>query len=479
MTERSPKLQKYFEKGVKAMSAQDFDGAHAWFAALLELSPRDAEAQTLFERSQNLYAQQKLNGPKRILFRVVGDLLFGLGIHKSAVNYLGVLSLDKPQDPHRAAKYAKSLKETGQPALAAMAYRRALRFLPNNKTLLKGAGPVFEQIDDKPAAIDVYASLQKLEPNDHNWPIKVKNLSAEHYGKTGGITDLTLARSDAEKKASEKETREGKEERIREILDKYKRNPDENQQLLPEVGRLLVQIDKFDHAMAIWNRVLESGDKESGEEAVHTIAVCNEKKGNLDEAEGTYRQLYELHPTDPRYLDDLFRVRLVRIDRELEADSENISLRQEREKVESEYLEQKANLLREVVEKRVGDPDALLAYGKVLHQKGDLDKAIPVVQKAAQNPARAYPGLRLLAQLFAEKGQLPLAIDTYKRALEKAPSSKRVTTDIKEIWYGLGEAYLKLGDRENAKNWFENVYECDVEFRDVREKYEELVASKE
>jgi tetratricopeptide (TPR) repeat protein len=457
------------------MAAQDYDGAHAWFAAVLEFNPKDEEAQQLCEKSQMLLAHQKLNAFTRILYSILGNLLFGLNMHSAAVGYLGVLSLDKAQNPMLAAKYGKSLMETGQPALASLAYRRAIKFLPNNKMILKGAGPVFEAVDDKPAAIEVYHTLHRLEPKENEWPLKVKNLSAEHYGKTGGITDLKAARADEDRQAAAMQTNEGREDRIKEILDKYKENPEERADLLPEVGRLLVQIGKYDHAMAIWNRVLEAEESEDAEEAEHMIGLCHEKKGDFDKAEEIYLKLRKAHPMDPRYCDSLYGLRLASLQKQIEEEPENFVLVHQHADLETEFLDIKIAMFKEIVDKRGGDPDTLLAYGKLLHQRGNIDQAIPVIQKAAQNPARAFPGLKFLGRLFFEKGQMPLAIDTYKRALEKTPSGRRITTDLKEIWYGLGESYLKQGDRENARNWFKNIYEADIEFRDIREKYESLL----
>jgi tetratricopeptide (TPR) repeat protein len=474
LPDRPSKLQKYFENGLKAMASQDYDGAAAWFSAVLEYSPLDTEAQEMCEKAQILYAQKKLSFLTRLTYSVVGNFLAGLNMHKSAVHYLGVLSFDKPQDPIRAAKYGKALAANDNPALAAMAYRRALKFLPQNKSILKGAGPVFEAIDDKPAAIEVYVMLNRLEPKDGIWPIKVKDLSAEHYGKTGGITDLKVSRSEEERKAAQQQTVEGKEQRIKELLDRYKENPEEKAGVLPEVGRLLVQIGRWDHALTIWKKVLEASE-EGDEEAEQMIATCYEKKGDLDEAEKRFGKLQKDHPLDPRYCDSVFGVRLSRIDKELEAAPEDTALLQDRERLEREHLETKTEIYREMTEKRAGDPDLLLTYGNLLQQCGRVDDAIPVLQKVGQNPARAYPALRKLGGLFIEKGQMPLAIDTFKRALEKAPQSKTVSAEVKEIWYGLGEAYLRLGDRDNAREWFKHVYECDIQYRDIREKYESLI----
>jgi len=500
MTGRSPNLQKYFESGAKAMAAQDYEGAATWFAALLDLDPTDSETLELCQKAQMLHAQKGLNFIKRLWYLLWGNILFGLGLRKAACQPIGVLSLDNPHKGGFAAKYGKCLMATQQPALAALAFQRALKFMPKNKSILKSAGPAFEAIDDKPTAIEIYHTLSRLEPKNGAWSLKVKDVSALHYGNEGGITDLTSARAVEEKKAADSQTIEGKEQRIKDLLAEYKEEPEENGHLLPQIGRLLVDIKKYDQALPIWQRVLEASakaepapadeDQEEGEEkkeeertdqvpleeAQYQIAFCNEKKGNFDESEEGYRHLFEAHPTDPRYCEALYTMRLERIAKQIEDDPENAAQVQERQGLEKEFLDKKIEIYRDLTDKRGGDPDLLLRYGKLLAEGGDLDKAIPIVQKASQNPARAYPALRQLGWLFIEKGQMPLAIDTFKRALEKAPASRSATAEMKDIWYGLGESYFRQGDKDNAREWWKNIYECDVEFRDIRERYEEIVA---
>jgi len=139
MTERSPKLLNYFEKGMKAMSSQDYEGAAAWFASLVEMDPTDKEALILYEKARILNAQKGLNFFKRFVFLIIANLLYGLGLKKQAVHYLGVLSMDKPHNPHLAARYGNALMTAGQTALASLAFRRALQFITSNKSILKAS----------------------------------------------------------------------------------------------------------------------------------------------------------------------------------------------------------------------------------------------------------------------------------------------------------------------------------------------------
>lgn len=475
MSARPPQLQQYFDRGTQAMSQGEYDGAVAWFAAVVEINPRDTDALELYEKCQILLAQKGLNPLNKILFSILGNLAYLFQIPKLASHYLGILSVDRPHDAKLAAKYAKMLMALEQPALASLAYRRALQFMPKNKAILKGAGPVFEAIDDRPTAIEVYHQLTRLEPKNAKWALKVKDLSAEHYGDSGGISDLTSHRADEERKAAEQQTVEGKEDRIKVLLDEYKENPEEKAEVLPEVGRLLFELEKYDHALSIWNRVLDSDSED--EEAAYMVALGEEKKGNLESSIEGYTDLLDRFPNEPKYCDALYGAKIELLDRKIDEVPEDATLVQQREKVEKDWHRKKIEIYRELVEKRVGDPDLLMTYGNLLADYATVDEAIPVLQKASQNPARAYPALCRLGWLFIEKGNMALAIDTFERALEKAPYSRSPTAEVKGIWYGLGEAHLKQGDNKVALDWFKRIYECDVEFRDIRTKYETLLGN--
>ncbi|MBW7940681.1 MAG: hypothetical protein H3C63_18295, partial [Candidatus Omnitrophica bacterium] len=56
MPQRPPKLLAYFEKGMKAMNAQDHEGAAEWFAAIVDITPADKEALELYEKCRMVHA---------------------------------------------------------------------------------------------------------------------------------------------------------------------------------------------------------------------------------------------------------------------------------------------------------------------------------------------------------------------------------------------------------------------------------------
>jgi tetratricopeptide (TPR) repeat protein len=71
-----------------------------------------------------------------------------------------------------------------------------------------------------------------------------------------------------------------------------------------------------------------------------------------------------------------------------------------------------------------------------------------------------------------EKQMPNLALMWYKRALEE---TKDLTGDEKQaLWYELGNAYDKGGDKQKAVEYFEQIYAFDVDYRDVVKRLQYL-----
>ena len=78
----------------------------------------------------------------------------------------------------------------------------------------------------------------------------------------------------------------------------------------------------------------------------------------------------------------------------------------------------------------------------------------------------------LLGLCFIEKQMPSLALMWFKRALEE---TKNLTDDERQaLWYELGNAYEKGGDRQKAAEYFGQIYALDVDYRDVGNRLQKL-----
>ena len=118
--------------------------------------------------------------------------------------------------------------------------------------------------------------------------------------------------------------------------------------------------------------------------------------------------------------------------------------------------------------------------GVAYKEMGLIDDSIREFQdavKAVSNEdgtKRYFLCSTLLAHSFMEKGMPGIAVMWYKRCF----GAKDLTEDeINGLNYELANAYEKSGDKANAMKCFEEIYAFDVDYRDVGERLQNLLAS--
>jgi len=105
--------------------------------------------------------------------------------------------------------------------------------------------------------------------------------------------------------------------------------------------------------------------------------------------------------------------------------------------------------------------------GELYFQTGKIGEAIKEFQKAQNNPHRRSQSLGYLGQCFSRRGMNDVAARTLQSALKE----KLVFDDEKkELIYALGVVLEKMGKKEEAIEQFKQIYEVDVEFKDVSAK---------
>jgi tetratricopeptide (TPR) repeat protein len=96
-----------------------------------------------------------------------------------------------------------------------------------------------------------------------------------------------------------------------------------------------------------------------------------------------------------------------------------------------------------------------------------LPEAIREFQQAARSSQYRVRCLEMIGLCFIRQNQPHLAIKQLQRGLALAGDDDQETLGLK---YNLGLAYEMIGDAENARRYFEEVYMVDVTFRDVAQK---------
>ncbi|MCH9650371.1 MAG: tetratricopeptide repeat protein [Deltaproteobacteria bacterium] len=116
------------------------------------------------------------------------------------------------------------------------------------------------------------------------------------------------------------------------------------------------------------------------------------------------------------------------------------------------------------------DYDTHLDLGIAYREMGLLDEAIGEFQVAAKADHLMPTCCSMLGICFLDKGLPELAIKWYTRGLAAPAASEE---DSLALLYDLGDVYLSMGDLENSKKTFVEVYGINSNYRDIVAKLAE------
>ena len=117
------------------------------------------------------------------------------------------------------------------------------------------------------------------------------------------------------------------------------------------------------------------------------------------------------------------------------------------------------------------DYDTHYNLGIAYREMGLIDEAIGEFQLAAKDARYLVDCCSLLATCFLEKGFPELAIKWYKEGLESPTISEDETLGL---WYELGDLYFSIGEEDQARQQFVEIYGINSSYRDVGSRLEQL-----
>ena len=120
------------------------------------------------------------------------------------------------------------------------------------------------------------------------------------------------------------------------------------------------------------------------------------------------------------------------------------------------------------------DYDTHYNLGIAYREMGLIDEAIGEFQLAAKDARYLVDCCSLLATCFLEKGFPELAVKWYKEGLDSPTITEDETLGL---WYELGNLYVSIGEAEQAREQFVEIYGINSGYRDVGNRLEELSES--
>jgi len=137
--------------------------------------------------------------------------------------------------------------------------------------------------------------------------------------------------------------------------------------------------------------------------------------------------------------------------------------------------QQKLDYSKERASERVklypNDTELRYLLGVVCWQRGEVDEAIQAFQVGQRNPSKRLSALVYLGRCFYEKQQYDIAIEQFSTALEGMLAMNK---EKMEALYYLGIAYEAIGNNDEAKNCYKQIYKSDISYRDVESRMQSL-----
>lgn len=442
-------LKEMYEKGRAALAKQNFDYAITLFDQVLRKAPgfyacREALRATQFSKARKgtsffkkflgsanpLLAKaqvqlrtnplEAIHTAEQILnkdpnngsaHKVLADAALQSGFPKTAVLSLEIVFKKNQEDRENALKLAKALRVVGRSK--------------------KG-----EQI---------LLAMREVFPNDGEINSALKDFTARVTLDEGGYDRLAdgqgsyrdILKDKAEAISLEQENREVKTAEVADRLiqdyeAKLVAEPD-NLKLIRMIGDLYAQKLDFEQALAYYDRISQA---QGGNEPSHQrlVATTHLKKFDLE--------LMQLDPAQPDF------------------ETRKAELQQFRESFRLAECEQRSRQF-------PNDLEIRFELGQRLFEAGRFNEAIKEFQKSQNHPHWRIPSMKFLGKCFAQRGINDLAARSFQNAI----SAKEVfDEEKKELIYELGCALERLGRGEEAIEQFKQVYEVDIEYRDVAEK---------
>jgi tetratricopeptide (TPR) repeat protein len=251
---------------------------------------------------------------------------------------------------------------------------------------------------------------------------------------------------------------------------------------------------ELSHRQRLVEVAYRRGDPRAQAEAYVELARCLERGGSAAQAEGVYQQALHLDPENAAA-----RAALAESGRSVAADVAAVASTEDYVDLGSlifgDEQEEKSTRFLVEYEEPTGDEQADFArmlsqfkakiaqnvaaddvrahhdLGTAYKEMGLLDEAIEEFQAALRASRDHLPTYELLGQCFLAKGQPEAALKSLQRALALPID---VEDELLGIYYFLGRAYERTGDKESAVEYYDRVFSLDINFMDVTERLRAL-----
>jgi tetratricopeptide (TPR) repeat protein len=453
--EASPEAQSLYNKGFSAFERGNLDFAIDLLSRCLEVEPAFLQARKFlraaelgrFKQAKHGAFARKFNEAKAMPAFGAATVYLGAGKAHRALVAFDKLLQDDPLNPKYALPFAKAASAEGIPEAGVQTLEIIREHHPNDAALFESLGRLYTEMGQSHQARVCFERLCELRPKDADAIKLLKDASARES-----------IDGDGWEKASEKEggsfrdmiRDEGEATRLEKESKAVKSGEDADALIADMVAKI-----ESDPANVNYYRAL---------------ARLYAQRKMFDEGAATLSKAIALNPGDPELENTLSQMHMQKFDHEIErlakqGDADALDAKQH-ERLEFEFHDVQAK-----VERYPNDLALRFRWGVLLHHNDYFNEAIQQFQLSQRSPKDRVKSLFYMGLCFKAKDQLDMARGQLEAANAELPHMDETK---KEICYELGALHEAMGNKEKASEYYKQVYQADIAYKDIARKIESL-----
>lgn len=446
------KARRCYQHGTKAAEAGNWDMAVQMFSQCVKLVPTNlVYRQFLRNSTKKKYGDNKKGAGglgKTKLMSIRGKVKKAKQkeewVQASLLAEEGLLV--NPWDAQLNVDVAEAARGMDEMEIARFAMVEAVLSAPKDKDIHVTLADLLEERGEYVEARKIWERIQVIDPKDIEVSRKLSALDAREAQKRGGFDDAE----------SSKDVRQ-------------------NKGVDTTGGRTMTErADDVETA-------LRHAIRKEPEQVEHYLKLATHQKTNrkFEEAYETMKQALDVSGADPGVREQLedAELLLMKYNVDLAKDAANQSEDPEKRKVVAQLSQEMRTRQIEVLSAREQrHPQNLgikMELAKLVMQLQEWARAIPLLQKASQDPRMKTKALVLLGKCFMYDNKLPLAKGQFERAVPDLNFETDPDT-YREAHYLLARACEETGDTEKAMHYYGEVLVVDYDYKDARERLEKL-----
>ncbi len=454
----SPQLRTFYDRGKQAAASKNYSYAFDMWRTLLRKVPGLVDVRMEMRQAQLEKIGNKASQARQIvaLLKVAiplkfnGPALLKKGDFGKALDFAEAQMEADPTLWQSLSFLMHTAEQAGLIDVAINAAEIGMKFNPKSSLTFQEVTDLFERLGDFKRAILVIQRLKELQPNNMEVEDHLKRLSAKgamkdgKWEQAGSYRDIMKDKELAESLEQKERIGARDEDTLRSLIADAEKTvaKQPTAQNYKRLAELHAQAREWDKALDFYNKTIEAfGSMDpSIEEAITKVMA-----GQYDDAIAQW-QAYGADPANAA-----------------QAESEVANLTQQK----SDMLFSRAV---DRVNRYPNETKYRFELASMYFERGQFDEALEQFQVSERNPQLKRPSLVYLGKCFAAKGMAELAFERFKAGLEA--SGPRMDATKKEILYNLGVTCEQMSRREEAMNYFKEIYSADVNYLDVAKRME-------